>query len=57
MSRLVHKVRRWFYERGHRPKYGTILYSPSLNWIYIFQDANLPEAFAKGIKQGQERGL
>jgi hypothetical protein len=51
MTRMLHAARRWVYEKGFRPKLGDILYSPSLSWQYTFKDANLPEAFAKGIKR------
>lgn len=34
------RLKRWWYGRGHRPKPGTWLYSPSLDLVYRWRDAN-----------------
>lgn len=39
MRRLFKRYRSWWYKRGHRPKKGTLLYSPSLDMRHAFRDA------------------
>jgi hypothetical protein len=39
MRNLLLTYRHWWYRRGHRPKPGTTLYSPSLDLAYRFRDA------------------
>lgn len=42
------RLKKLIYQLGIRPKAGSIFYSPSLAWEYIFKDYNLADAFEEG---------
>lgn len=52
-GKVLPYIRSWVYKRGFRPKLGDILYSPSLDLIYVFKEANISEAFAEGLRKGR----
>lgn len=41
LERAVRIVRHCAYRLGFRPRFGSILYSPSAAWIYGYRDADL----------------
>lgn len=41
------KVKHWWYKRGHRPKPGTLLYSPSLALLHGYWSAEVTRGLCK----------
>lgn len=45
-------ARSLIYRLGFRPRLGSIFYSPSLAWFYVFKDYDIAAAFKAGLEGG-----
>lgn len=49
-------IRRLVYRRGHRPRSGSLFYSPTLAWEYAWKDSEALKAFWGAHWSGYEQG-
>lgn len=47
-------ARTLIYRLGFRPRLGSIFYSPSLAWRYVYEDYGIADAFKAALEGGQK---